>query len=157
MRAIFIGLLLLLSGLAYAEQPQDITPTETINLAVGQTRVLRFQEPIKQAGAASDGVVQVTAQTDRRLSLTGIGAGATVLSVYDDQGNEIYNATVVVGQEVGRIIRMYGTSKDYVGFYCTETACGRADKELNGARDVSSTSYVTPGGVTITRTYGGKQ
>lgn len=134
---------------------QEVVPENSIELSVGESRSYRFAEPIREAKVVSEGIVEVRPQNDRLLSFTGTKAGVTQAFVYDPQGKEIYRATIIVGQEPGNIVRLYdGRSKDYTGYFCTETACGRADKELNGARDLTSVTTVLPGGAAQTRTFG---
>ncbi len=156
MRAILVGLALLVAP-AWAQPdtaPQVVTPTDTILLSVGQATKLQFPGPFDQVNITSDAVVQVKPITDRTMTLQGLGEGEAILTVMSGI-KEIYSVVVVVGAERGHTVRLYdGKSRDYTGYYCTDAACGRADKELNGARDVSSTSVVTPGGAVITRTYG---
>ena len=133
--------------------PQVVTPQETINLAVGQATKLVFPVPFDQINMPSDAIVQAKPVTDRVMTLQGLAEGETIMTVM--AGNrEVWSGTVIVGAERGHTVRIYDrNSKDYLGFYCTDTACGRADKELNGARDVTSVTR-TIGGVSITRTFG---
>ena len=138
------------------EQPERIVPEAAISIGIGRSETLRFRSSFGVVNVATQGIVQAIPQSDRVLTLYGQAEGTTLLTVRTNNGDEIYSATVSVTQEPGHVVRLYGDPKvrDYTGFYCTETACGRADKELNGARDVSSTTVVTPGGQAITRTYG---
>ncbi len=156
MRAILVGLALLVAP-AWAQPvaaPQVITPQETINLAVGQATKLEFPGPFDQVNLTSDNIVQVKPITDRVMTLQGLGEGETILTVMSGV-KEVFSVLVVVGAERGHTVKLYdGKSRDFTGYYCTDAGCGRADKELNGARDVTSTTVATPGGALITRTYG---
>lgn len=159
MRNIIAGFILLSAMPAWAQPdtaPQVVTPQETISLAVGQATKLQFPGPFDQVNITSDTVVQVKPITDRTMTLQGLGEGEAILTVMSGI-KEVYSVLVIVGAERGHTVKLYdGKSKDYTGFYCTDATCGRADKELNGARDVTSTTVVTPNGTAITRTYGGQ-
>ncbi len=158
MRIPLAAALALSIGPAWAQPdtaPQVVTPSDTISLAVGQATKLQFPGPFDQVNITSDTVVQVKPITDRTMTLQGLGEGEAILTVMSGI-KEIYSVVVVVGAERGHTVRLYdGKSRDYTGYYCTDAACGRADKELNGSRDVSSTTVVTPSGAAITRTFGG--
>lgn len=129
------------------------TTQDTYNLAVGQAMKLVFPVPFADVFITAD-VIATRIVTDQVLTLNGTSEGEAILTVNDARGKEVYSATVIVGAERGHTVRLYDSkSKDYLGFYCTNTACGRADKELNGAREVSSSTTVV-GGVARTVTYG---
>jgi hypothetical protein len=103
-------------------------------------------------------VVKAVPQSDQQLSLTGMAEGQAQLFITGTNGKDIYSANVVVSGQPGHAVRLFnGTSHDFTGYYCEETFCGRADKELNGARDVSSVTTISPGGTAITRTFGGSK
>jgi hypothetical protein len=149
---------LLLSSPAWAQPdttPTVVTPQDVINLSVGQATKLQFPTVYDQVNLTSDVIVQVKPITDKVMTLQGLAEGETIMTVM--AGNkEVFSATIIVGAERGHVVRIYDNRyRDYTGFYCTDLACGRADKELNGSREVSSTTVVTPGGTAITRTYGG--
>jgi hypothetical protein len=67
--------------------------------------------------------------------------------IFSDKGDRIYSAMLNVTPESEHFVRIYGgatkgqegDSKDYIGVWCTETCCGRADK------DVAPTQNYTPG------------
>jgi hypothetical protein len=151
-----LSVALMMSAAAYAQPdraPRVITPEDTINLAVGQSTKLEFPGVFDQVNLTSD-VVQVKPISDRVMTLQGLAEGSAIMTVMSGS-KEVYSVSIVVGAELGHTVKFYdGRSKDYTGYYCTDVNCGRADKELNGARDVSSTTVVTPGGTAITRTYG---
>jgi hypothetical protein len=149
--------LLLLSSPALAQpetRPGVATTEDVINLAVGQATKLNFPTVFDRIDLTTDTVVQARPLTDKAMTLQGLAEGEVIMTVF--AGNrEVYSATIVVGAERGHTVKLYDrTTRDYTGYYCTDLGCGRADKELNGARDVSSTTVVTPGGGAITRTYG---
>ncbi len=56
--------------------------------------------------------------------------------VRDPTGKLIYNVDIVVSPEPGRVVKLYGGSKNddlnagYSAFYCTDTTCERPDKDL---------------------------
>jgi hypothetical protein len=148
--------LVLLSSPAWAQpdnRPEMGTTQDTYNLAVGQATKLNFPTIFDRIDLTTDAVVQAKPLTDRTMTLQGLAEGEAIMTVFVG-GRELYSATIIVGAERGHAVRIYdGRSKDYLGFYCTDSACGRADKELNGSREVSSAS-TTIGGVTRTVTFG---
>jgi hypothetical protein len=142
-------------------RPEVITTGDTYNLAVGQATKLSFPQPFDRFELTSDTVVQVKPLTDRVVTLQGLAEGEAIMTVFVG-GRELYSATVIVGAERGHAVKLYnGTSKDYTGYYCTDTSCGRADKELGGSRDPSMVSVTARrpaegGGFNeTTKTYGG--
>lgn len=74
-----------------------------------------------------------------------------------EQGHIIYTATVAVAPTAGHLVKLYGHThtKGFIGYYCSETGCGRADldrKLANGGRDPDDP---TAQSVTVTRPIGG--
>jgi hypothetical protein len=123
------------------EEPERVVPETTISIGIGRAETLRFKSTFGVVNVATEGIVQAIPQSDRVLTLYGKAEGTTLLTVRTDRGDEIYSATVSVTQEPGRVVRLYGRRDvpDYTGFYCTDRACGRADKELNGSREPTRT------------------
>jgi hypothetical protein len=144
------------TGLAMAQpsnRPEVGTTEETYNLAVGQATKLSFPQSFDRVDLTTDTVVQAKPLTDKTMTLQGLAEGEVIMTVFIG-GTELYSATIIVGAERGHTVRLYdGKSKDYLGFYCTDIACGRSDKELNGAREVGSVTTVV-GGVARSVTYG---
>ncbi|HXI40267.1 MAG TPA: pilus assembly protein N-terminal domain-containing protein [Bryobacteraceae bacterium] len=130
-----------LASAAYAqpqEQPERLVPEASISVGVGRAEILRFRTAFGSVNVATQGIVQAIPQSDHVLTLYGEKEGVTYLTVRTDKGEEIYSATVSVTQEPGHVVKLYGkAATDYVGFYCTESGCGRADRELNGSREPS--------------------
>ncbi len=159
MRLAVFGLSVLLASAAYAQpetRPEVVTTEDHYDLAVGQATKLAFPTIFDRVDLTSDGVIQARPLSDRVLTLQGLAPGEVIMTVFAGS-KALYSATVIVGAERGHTVKFYdGRTRDYTGFYCTDVDCGRADKELNGARDVTSTTVVTPSGNAITRTYGGR-
>jgi len=149
------------SAAAYAEapmRPQLVVSKDTISIAVGRSQTFRFENPFDGISIATQGAVDASVSTDHEMTLQGIAEGETIVKVFNG-GKELYSAKIIVTPEPGSIVRMYGTRKDvpdYVGFYCTDRFCGRADKELDGRREVSSqtTTFIPGGGLSRTKTFG---
>ena len=121
-------------------EPERVSPESAITIGVGQIETLKFRSSFGTVSVATDGIVQLVPQSDRTLTLYGRAPGTTLLTVRNDRGDEIYSAFVNVSQEPGRVVRLYGRNvPDYTGFYCTDVACGRADKELGSSREPSRT------------------
>lgn len=160
----FALVLLLLSGPAWAQPPQIVQPEDRIELGVGESKTLKFQHPFKSFDSAIPDVIKFLPQSDRQLTLTGSSLGQTLLFIHDDQDNVVYTATVIVTPSPGHLVKLYGRRgvKDFVGWYCSDTGCGRADldkKLANGGRDPDDPTAVTVtqptgGGGSITRQYG---
>lgn len=144
-------LLLLLGGPTWAQTPQIVQTEDRIELGVGESKTLRFQRPYKSFDSAIPGVIKFLPQSDRQLTVTGTTLGTTLMFIHDDRENVIYAATVSVLPEPGHLVKIYARDvKDFVGFYCTDTGCGRADPDL-AAKDQPSSVSVTervprPGG-----------
>lgn len=113
---------------AFAQPPQEVTAEDKVELRIGQTRTFQFDKPYKSFAIASDAVARVNVQTDRTFTVLGAGPGETLITI-NFSDDDIHKMSVMVG---GRTVRMYGTGldgKDYVGFFCTSTDCGRADSD----------------------------
>jgi hypothetical protein len=159
-RLIFV-IVLLVSGNAWAQsraampEVEVIGPRDSINIAVGQATKLRFPVPFDRIDLTSDTIAKANPITDQSLTLQGLSPGESLITVFSG-ARELWSGSVIVGAERGHTVKLYdGKSKDFTGYYCTDVGCGRADKELNGAREVSSVTTVI-GGVARTVTYGGK-
>lgn len=142
---------------AQAGPPAEVVTDGVIALGVGQTKTFRFDAAIERAGTATQGIAEVAAQSNQQLTVTGIAAGETVLDVFGANGTRLYSATVTVTPENGHIVRIYGGntkaqenhSKDFVGIWCTETSCGRADKDVSGRAPADTSVRYGPGGTAI--------
>jgi len=133
------------TGLAIAQPnaaPEILQPQDQIELAIGESRTLQFREPFEKAGTGTEGIAQIVPQSDRTLTVSGITSGQTSFYVQGPKGDLVYLATVIVAPAAGHLVKLYGRSdiKDFVGYYCSEIGCGRADLDktlANGGRDPS--------------------
>jgi hypothetical protein len=156
MRRIAVILALLCAGAGAMAQPnrppEVIQPQDQIELAIGESRTLQFSGPFQRAGTATEGIARILPQSDRTLTVSGVGPGQTAMFVHGTQGDVIYSAIVIVAPSGGHLVKFYGRdTKDFTGYYCSETGCGRAnlDKTLaNGGRDPDEP---TAQAVTVTR------
>jgi hypothetical protein len=117
---------LLLAAPALAQPPREIMSDDRVELRIGQTRTFEFDKPYTGFSIASDAVVKINVQTDRTFTLLGSGPGESLVTI-NFKDDDVHRMNVVVG---GRTVRIYGTGKDekdYVGYFCTSTDCGRAD------------------------------
>lgn len=117
---------LLLAAPALAQPPREIMSDDRVELHIGQTRTFEFDKPYTGFSIASDAVVKINVQTDRTFTLLGSGPGESLVTI-NFKDDDVHRMNVVVG---GRTVRIYGTGKDekdYVGYFCTSTDCGRAD------------------------------
>jgi hypothetical protein len=136
---------LALATAARAEKPEPLIPSDgDVYIAVGRAETFQFKTSFQTINVLVPGIVQATAQTDRTVTFLAQAEGETLVLITTPDGRQVYSARFIVTQEPGHVVKIYGPSaKDYVGVYCTETTCGRADKELGGARDPASTSVTT--------------
>lgn len=119
---------LLLAAPAAAQPPREVIATERIELRIGQTRTFEFDKPYSGFSIASDAVAKINVLTDQTFTILGIGPGETLITI-NFKDDDIHRMSVVVG---GRTVRIYGTGKDekdYVGYFCTATDCGRGDSD----------------------------
>ena len=127
---------LLFSGSAFAQQVIEVEPRGEMTLARGQVKILQFNEPIQRVNVVIKGIIDAEPLTDRQLSVSGVNAGETRLVVFDQAGRQIYNASVSVSPEIGRIVKIYGQRKNddlnagYSSIWCHEGGCGRPDIDL---------------------------
>jgi hypothetical protein len=146
MRLAILGLSIALMSAAHAQSDyrpriELPLPEDSYNLSVGEATKLRFPDVFDRIELTTDSVVQAKPLSDRVLTLQGLAEGETIMTVFAGS-KELYSATIIVGTERGHVVKFYGLPKtpDFVGFYCTETSCGRADKELKGAREYTDQS-----------------
>lgn len=129
------------TGAALAQPPAppvELEPDGEISLGIGQTKTFRFDTAFAKAGTSTQGIAELSPQTDHILTITGLSAGETKMYIFSDKGDRLYSATLTITPENGHIVRIYGgstkgqegDSKDFVGVWCTSTYCGRADKDV---------------------------
>jgi hypothetical protein len=151
-RLIYLGFLLAI-GPALAQPLEEVIASDTMVLRVQQTRTFTFNSPVKEIKLADAGVAAILPESDRTFNFRGIAQGQTLMTAYGQNGNVIYRANISVQQEFG-FVKIYGSStKDFVGYYCTELGCGRGDKDLPPPPRSTTISESRPDGVTISREY----
>lgn len=157
-------LLLLLIGPASAQKGVELATFDAeIAVPLGAVEVLRFADRIDTIKILSSGVVEAQAISDRQISLTGKGLGATILYVYDVNGRLIYSARVLVeGEGRGHRVNVHAkqNTHEYYAYYCTHVGCRRVKDELEGpprSTTESTTTYQSPSGATsVSRTTTGR-
>lgn len=151
MRSLIIALGLLIAAPALAQPPAIVESNDVIDLAVGESRTLVFEKAFKDPMLVTHGTAELIPQTDRTLTVAGLAPGRTLMIV-NQPGEEPYVAAINVTPSSGHLVKLYGVGgKDYIGWYCSQTGCGRADldkKLANGGRDPDDPSAVS---VTETR------
>ncbi|MET3332478.1 MULTISPECIES: pilus assembly protein N-terminal domain-containing protein [Bradyrhizobium] len=151
MRLVIIAFGLLMAGPVLAQPPAIVEPKDVIDLSVGESRTLVFDKPFNNPVVVTRGTAELIPQTDRTLTVAGLAPGRTLIIV-NQSGEEPYVAAINVTPSSGHLVKLYGMGgKDYIGWYCSETGCGRADldkKLANGGRDPNEPSSVT---TTVTR------
>lgn len=138
MRAFVLVAALLLVGTAWAQQPpQNIVAADRIDMVVGQTNLLRFNDSIGSIVFSQKEVVDaLPPQGDRQFAFVATRPGVTRLFVTTPDGKSLYDTEIVVTPEPGHMVKIYGTNKNddlnagYVAMFCTTTGCERPDKDL---------------------------
>lgn len=128
------------SGFAQSPQPpRELTPSSTLDMHVGQTKVLQFSEPFGSGQivfSQKDIVDPIPPQNDRQLAFIAKTPGITRLYVNGSDGRTLFDAEIIVSPDRGRLVRIYNTGKNddlnagYVGVYCDQFGCSRPDKDL---------------------------
>jgi hypothetical protein len=142
MKRLVLVAALLLSGGAYAQPPEELTADDTIELQVGQTRTFTFDQSVREFILVTDGIAKVTPRNDRTFSIEALNPGQVLAIASASDGREIHRMNIAVA---GHMVKIYGYSrdetKDYIGYLCTETGCGRADPDT--AQPGSQSTAVT--------------
>lgn len=139
--------------------PSEVTARDTIELRIGQTKLLSTDRSIVRLESTSETVALAqVGSTDQFFTIRAVGPGESLLTVGYSDGT-FARMNINVG---GRIVRIYGAhrdnAKDYTGHFCTNTECSRADTDVvapvPGSISVSRTTRDSSGGVnTITKNY----
>jgi hypothetical protein len=156
MKRLVLAAALLLSHSAFAQPPEIVQPEDQIELAVGEARTLKFHETFQKVGTVTEGVAQIMPQSDRTLTVSGLAPGQTLMFVHSEKGDLIYTAAIAVTPTSGHLVKHYGRRgvKDFVGYYCSETGCGRADLDKKLANSGRDPDEPTAQSVTVTRPTG---
>ena len=161
MRWVIVAFGLLMAGSALAAPPQVVKPEGQIEIGVGESRTFRFDEPFKSFDTTNQDVLKILPQSDRTLTVTGVGLGQTLLFILDEQNSVIYSATVFVQPGHGRLVKLYGAgskNKDFVGWYCNGVGWGRANLDKPDDPTSEAVTVTRPtdagGSVSVTKQYG---
>jgi Flp pilus assembly secretin CpaC len=100
MRLVILGLYLGLISAAWAQNtaPELVTPKDTISLVAGQAQKLNFPQPFDRIDLTSATIVEAKAITDHVMTLHGLAAGETIMTVFAG-AKELYSATIIVDAE----------------------------------------------------------
>lgn len=165
LRPCVIAAVTLVAGVASAQPPQEITATDTVKFAVGQTRAFMFDQPVSEFRVMADGIVKVRPVTDRTFSIEAEQPGEVLAIAYGPDGRVVHSVNLAVA---GHMVKVYGLLKpsassplgkgmEYTAFMCTDTGCGRANPDLTPAPSATSISETKQTGdgnsVTTTREY----
>jgi len=138
MRILTIVAATFLAGSAFAQPdtaPVLSVPEDNITMSVGQSHKLSFPTIFDRIELTSDAVVQAKPLSDRVMTLHGVAAGETMMTVFI-AGRELYSALVTVSAEPGHLVKIYGSGKNddvnagHVAVFCNEFSCGRPDKDM---------------------------
>jgi len=127
-----------LTGSAFA-QPDTVptlsVPEYNISMSVGQSHRLNFPTVFDRIELSAPDVVQAKPLSDRVLTLHGLGAGETLMTVF--AGNqELYSALLSVSAGPGHLVKIYASGKHddtnagHVAVFCNERGCGRPDTDM---------------------------
>jgi len=128
----------ILAGSAWAQsevRPEITVPTDAISMSVGQAQELNFPTVFDRIELSTDAVVQAKPLTDRVMTLHGLAAGETLMTVFAG-GRKLYSARVTVSAEPGHLVKIYGSGKTddvnagHIAVMCNEFGCGRPDKDM---------------------------
>lgn len=120
----------ILAGHANAQAPREVVANDTIELRAEQARTFAFDEPVTKFTLSSEGVAQVIPETDRTFTVRALAQGRVLMTAYAPDGRIVHRSNIVVGPSEG-FVKIYGDSKgkDFVGFYCSNNGCARADPD----------------------------
>jgi hypothetical protein len=142
---------MLLCGSAYAQPqqhqvPEVIQPDDTIEVGVGEPKILRFPAAFKDISMAIKGVADIVPEGDRQITVTGLTTGQTTLFVKDEKGTVLYTAMIAVSASTapGHMVKVYGQkticdgaslnlARSTMLILCTGTRCGRVNPDLEPA------------------------
>ena len=129
--AIFGAFLLMFASapmIALAQAPSG----EVIELRPGFTRLLQFDRAVRTVAIGNPDVADATVQSDRAALLTARRVGETNLIAIDQDGTEIFRATVLVGGgEIGRVVfHTKGRIHEYWTYRCTLSGCQRVEDKF---------------------------
>ncbi|MGY3343512.1 MULTISPECIES: pilus assembly protein N-terminal domain-containing protein [unclassified Bradyrhizobium] len=147
LRCCAIAAVALFVGAVHAQPPQEIAVTDAIKLSLGETRVLKFDQPVTKLEFASKGVAYATPQSDHTFVVQADGYGQVLATAYGEDGRVFHRMIIVVADH---LVKIYGnthrkdpsTASEYVSYNCTATGCGHADQDVEAA----------PSKVTISKT-----
>lgn len=135
MRSLLIGCAIsaaIFAGQAQAQTqaPREVVATDTIELRAEQARTFAFDEPVTKFTLSSEGVAQIIPETDRTFTVRAVTPGRVLMTAYAPDGRVVHRSNIVVGPTEG-LVKIYGHPeiKDFVGFYCSNMGCGRADPD----------------------------
>lgn len=146
-------------GAANAQPPREIAVTDSIEMQVGQTKILQFDQQISKVSTTSDGLVEVVPQSDRTFTVRAVESGSTILVAYGKDGGVAHQMNIDVA---GHMVKIYGQGlgkkgMGFIGVICTGASCGRPDPDVVPAPSSTTISETKqkPDGSTTTemRTY----
>lgn len=163
MKRLILAAFLLTAGPAWAQPMEEIVAADTVEVRVQQTRTFVFDRPVSSVVLSATGVAEAVPESDRTLNIRGLKPGRILMTAYGDGGRVVHRSNILVLQ-AGGYVRIYGQgngsggkTKDFVGFYCDGSGCGRADSDVPSV-PFSTTITETiqqPGGspATVSREY----
>lgn len=88
---------------AAAQNPVAVSPSETVNLAVGRGSMVRLPSAISDVFVAKSGVADVRVQSPTQIYLFGQEAGETTVYATNRAGRVVYSTNVRVGRNITTI------------------------------------------------------
>lgn len=163
--AICAALALLFVAPALAQPPEELTADDTIDMEMGQSKIVQFDKSVAKVLLSGKNVVEITPQNDRTFTIGSLGYGSVIAIAYDPDGKEISRMNIVVA---GHMVKIYGLrvakrdaaatpGTEYDGYMCTDRGCGRVNPDLESAPSSTSVADTQPGkdgsSRTVTKTY----
>lgn len=153
MRAFVLVMALLMAGGAWAQQqPRNVGPAEKVEMSVGQTNLLRFNDAFGSIVFSQKDVAElIPPRGDREFAYIAKQPGITRLMVATADGKSLYDAEIFVSPDRGTLVKIYGTGKNddlnagFVAVYCDPFGCSRPDKDLPMPTSVTVNRHTSRG------------
>ncbi|WP_426442425.1 pilus assembly protein N-terminal domain-containing protein [Bradyrhizobium genosp. P] len=112
------------------QAPREVIAVDTIELRAEQTRTFAFDEPVTKFNLSAEGVAQIIPETDRTFTVRAVAPGKVLMTAYAPDGRVVHRSNILVAPSEG-FVKIYGhrETKDFAGFYCSNSGCGRADPD----------------------------
>jgi len=137
----------LLGTAARGNEPilQSLRDLPTISVGVGERKRMTFDEPVTRIEISTKDVAEITPQSDRQFTVTGLSAGDTRFFAFGPDGHRVHVGSITVTTQPGHVVKIYrttpasrtsdtssaddpGREDDYSILVCTEVSCSKPDR-----------------------------